>query len=79
MLSVLYFTMTAIIELIIFVYLPSFQEQTAQCKTKTSEEFKLVLDDYEEKQKIRYEPLWLFDTEDLVSLLRMEQGIGGEE
>lgn len=79
MLSVLYFTMTAIIELIIFVYPLSFQEQTAQCIAKTSVEFKLVLDDCEEKQKIRHEPLWLFDTEDFISLLHMEQGIGGEE
>ncbi|GHT49782.1 hypothetical protein AGMMS49990_01070 [Endomicrobiia bacterium] len=38
-----------------------------------------MLDDYEEKQKIKYEPLSLFGTENLVSLLRTGQGIEDEE
>ncbi|GHT54521.1 hypothetical protein AGMMS50233_02780 [Endomicrobiia bacterium] len=66
-------------ELITFVYPLSFREQAAQYKAKTSEEFKFVLDDYEEKQKIKYEPLSLFGTENLVSLLRVGQGTEDEE
>jgi hypothetical protein len=66
-------------ELIAFVYPLSFQEQAAQCKAKMSKEFKLALNSFEEKQKIKYEPLLLFGIEDLVSLLRMEQDIEDEE
>jgi hypothetical protein len=66
-------------ELIAFVYPLSFQEQAAQCKIKMSKEFKLASDSFEEKQKLKYEPIMLFGIEDLVFLLRMEQDIEDEE
>jgi hypothetical protein len=66
-------------ELIAFVYPLSFQNQAAQCKRKMREEFELALKSFEEKEKIRYEPLMLFGIEDLVSLLHSEQDIEDEE
>jgi hypothetical protein len=66
-------------ELIAFVYPLSFQQQAAQCKMKMSKEFKLASDSFEEKQKLKYEPVLLFGIEDLVFLLRTEQDIEDEE
>jgi hypothetical protein len=66
-------------ELIAFVYPLSFQNQAAQCKRKMREEFELALKNFEEKEKINYEPLMLFGIEDLVSLLHSEQDIEDEE
>ncbi|MDR3256177.1 MAG: CpXC domain-containing protein [Endomicrobium sp.] len=66
-------------ELIAFVYPLSFQNQAAQCKMKMCKEFELALENFEEKQKIKYEPLLLFGIEDLIILLRSEQDIEDEE
>jgi hypothetical protein len=66
-------------ELIAFVYPLGFQNQAVQCKRKMRKKFELVLENFEEKQKINYEPLMLFGIEDLVSLLRSEQDIEDEE
>ncbi len=66
-------------ELIAFVYPLSFQNQAVQCKRKMREEFELALKNFEEKEKINYEPLMLFGIEELVSLLHSEQDIEDEE
>ncbi|MDR2351177.1 MAG: CpXC domain-containing protein [Endomicrobium sp.] len=66
-------------ELIAFVYPLSFQEQAAQCKAKMKKEFELALANFDERQKINYEPILLFGIEDLVLLLRSEQNIEDEE
>ncbi|MCA6079744.1 MAG: CpXC domain-containing protein [Endomicrobium sp.] len=66
-------------ELIAFVYPLSFQNQAVQCKIKMRKEFELALENFEEKQKINYEPLMLFGIEDLVLLLLSEQDIEDEE
>ena len=66
-------------ELIVFVYPLSFQNQAVQCKIKMRKEFELALENFEEKQKINYEPLMLFGIEDLVLLLLSEQDIEDEE
>jgi hypothetical protein len=66
-------------ELIAFVYPLSFQNQAAQCKAKMQKEFKTALEGFDEKQKIKYEPLLLFGIENLVLLLRTEQDIEDEE
>jgi hypothetical protein len=66
-------------EIIAFVYPLSFQNQVAQCKMKMRKEFALALENFEEKQKITYEPFLLFGVEDLLALLRSEQDIEDEE
>ena len=66
-------------ELISFVYPRSFQEQATQCVAKMKKEFKLALENFNDKNKITYEPVLLFGIEDLVSLLRREQDIEDEE
>jgi hypothetical protein len=66
-------------ELISFVYPLSFQDQATQCMAKMKKEFKLALENFNDKDKITYEPILLFGIEDLVLLLRKEQDIGDEE
>ncbi len=66
-------------EVIVFAYPLSFQNQAVRCKRQMREEFELVLKNFEEKEKINYEPLILFGIEDLVSLLHCEQDIEDEE
>jgi hypothetical protein len=66
-------------ELIAFVYPLSFRDQSKQCKVKMNREFKLALNDFEEKQKIKYGPTLFFGVENLILLLRTEQDIEDEE
>jgi hypothetical protein len=66
-------------ELISFVYPLSFQEQATQCMAKMKREFKLALENFNDRDKITYEPILLFGIEDLVLLLRKEQDIEDEE
>jgi hypothetical protein len=66
-------------ELISFVYPLSFQEQANQCMAKMRKEFKLALENFNDKDKITYEPTLLFGIENLILLLREEQDIEDEE
>ena len=66
-------------ELIAFIYPLSFQNQAAQCKQKMQREFKAAVDNFEDKNKITYEPLLLFGIEELVIILKVEQEIEDEE
>jgi hypothetical protein len=66
-------------ELISFVYPLSFQDQATQCMSKMRKEFKLALENFNDKDKITYEPILLFGIEDLVLLLKREQDIEDEE
>jgi hypothetical protein len=46
---------------------------------KMKKEFKLALENFNDKNKITYEPILLFGIEDLVLLLKKEQDIEDEE
>ncbi|MDR0617679.1 MAG: CpXC domain-containing protein [Endomicrobium sp.] len=56
-------------ELISFVYPRSFQEQATQCVAKMKKEFKLALENFNDKNKITYEPVLLFGIEDEEAIL----------
>ena len=66
-------------DLISFVYHLSFKEQASQCLAKMKKEFKLALENFNDKDKITYEPILLFGIEDLILLLKREQDIKDEE
>lgn len=66
-------------ELIAFVYPLSFQSQAAQCKQKMLNEFKAAVDNFEDKNRISYEPLLFFGIEELVLMLKAEQELEDEE
>lgn len=66
-------------ELIAFVYPMSFMGQAAQCKKKMQNEFKAAIENFEDKNKISYEPLLFFGIEELAMMLRAEQELEDEE
>jgi hypothetical protein len=66
-------------ELIAFVYPTSFQSQAAQCRKKMQSEFKAAVENFEDKNKIAYEPLLFFGIEELAMLLKAEQELEDEE
>lgn len=66
-------------EFIAFVYPLTFQNQAAQCRKKMQQEFLAALENFNEKQKINYEPLLIFGIEDLALILKAEQELEDEE
>ncbi|MCL2144426.1 MAG: CpXC domain-containing protein [Endomicrobia bacterium] len=66
-------------ELIAFVYPSSFEGQAAQCKQKMQSEFSSAIKNFEDKNKITYDPMLFFGIDDLTLMLRAEQELEDEE